>query len=86
MLMAQSLIYEYRNFTTFNNHSHFARRHVGCASHSWLPTSRGFDEFYGFICTGEIDYLYKTNDDYLDLYDVNISVFYCISKFILLFS
>jgi hypothetical protein len=30
--------------------------HVGCAYWGMTPTFRGFDKFYGFQCTGQINY------------------------------
>jgi len=32
------------------------------------PTYRGFDSFMGFMCTGQIDFLEKTQDGYLDMW------------------
>lgn len=42
--------------------------HVGHAHWDQTPTFRGFDHFYGFMCNGQMDFLTKMNNNYLDLY------------------
>lgn len=43
--------------------------HVGHAAWCQTPTSRGFDKYYGFMCNGQMDFMSKTNDNYIDLYE-----------------
>ena len=47
--------------------------HLGWPTWAHWPTSRGFDEFYGFM-NGEIDYWNKTWNGFLDLQDNNALV------------
>lgn len=42
--------------------------HVGHAAWIQTPTSRGFDTYYGFMCSGDMGYLTKMNGNYIDLY------------------
>jgi arylsulfatase A-like enzyme len=42
--------------------------HLGHASWSMTPLQRGFDYYYGFLCSGAIDFQKKTNGDYFDMY------------------
>ena len=48
--------------------------HVGCASWDMTPIYRGFDYYMGFMCTGQIDFLEKTQDGYLDLWEGNSTI------------
>eukprot|EP00038_Savillea_parva_P028242 m.63962 g.63962 ORF g.63962 m.63962 type:complete len:567 (+) comp8190_c0_seq1:1650-3350(+) len=43
--------------------------HVGCAAWEQTPLWRGFDSFGGFLCNGQMDFYYKKNDGYYDLWD-----------------
>jgi hypothetical protein len=42
--------------------------HVGCYVKEMTPTYRGFDNHVGFLCCGQIDFLAKTQDSYIDMY------------------
>lgn len=43
--------------------------HVGCSQNDHTPSGRGFDKYYGFMCSGGMDYDYKTNGNYYDLWE-----------------
>ena len=43
--------------------------HVGCSQWGHTPTGRGFDMYYGFMCSGGMDYDEKSNGNYYDLWE-----------------
>ena len=42
----------------------FGKWHLGCSSEDFLPNSRGFDHFQGFIGEGEDHYSHEEGDQY----------------------
>jgi hypothetical protein len=48
--------------------SHSGKWHVGHAAWEMTPLYRGYDFFQGFMCSGAIEFLEKTNGNYYDMF------------------